>query len=421
MKTYIARFKQAAAITGIALSGIASSGVMTPASALTFKFTAPDGTAPQAISGFEAAGDRWASLFTDNVTINIDIGFTPLGAGILAQARSVRTMYNYSDVVNALTTDRTSADDFLAVANLPNGTATSLNTLINRTSDNPNGSGSATPYVDTLGANTSMLNISNANAKALGLIDGQPTIPSRNISTVQGSAPTPDPNMDMSDTFNEVPANLSTGADAEITFSSGFAFDFDPTDGIDSGKFDFVGVATHEIGHALGFTSGVDVLDNNSPPVRGPFGDNQFTFVNSLDLFRYSADSTAAGAIDWTADTRAKYLSFDRGASSIGALATGSNFGDGQQASHWKDSPNYITNPELGIMNPTFTNGQLGVITENDLRAFDAIGWNRTGAIVATEVPEPSNVIGTLLFAGFGARMLFKRRQKLSELEVKSL
>ncbi|NJR32445.1 MAG: hypothetical protein HC778_05950 [Chamaesiphon sp. CSU_1_12] len=174
-------------------------------------------------------------------------------------------------------------------------------------------------------------------------------------------------------------------------------------------------MATHEIGHALGFTSGVDVLDINSPPVNGPFNDNQFTFVNSLDLFRYSADSLAQGAIDWTADTRAKYLSFDGGTTSIGALATGSNFGDGQQASHWQDSPNFITNPELGIMNPTFSRGQLGIITENDLRGFDVIGWNRVNATVATQVPEPSNIIGTLMFAGFGAKMVLKRRQKLAK------
>uniref|UniRef100_UPI0025E465AF NF038122 family metalloprotease n=1 Tax=Chamaesiphon sp. GL140_3_metabinner_50 TaxID=2970812 RepID=UPI0025E465AF len=150
------------------------------------------------------------------------------------------------------------------------------------------------------------------------------------------------------------------------------------------------------------------------------FRDDQFTFVNSLDLFRYSADSTAANAIDWTADARDKYLSFDRGVSSIGALATGVRFGDGQQASHWKDSPNDRTITELGIMNPTFSFGQLGVITENDLRGFDVIGWNRTSA-TATEVPEPSNVVGTLMFASFGVKMVLKRRKKLSELNVKSV
>lgn len=70
-------------------------------------------------------------------------------------------------------------------------------------------------------------------------------------------------------------------------------------------------------------------------------------------------------------------------------------------------------------MDPTFTNGELGVISENDLRAFDVIGWNRTSA-TATAVPEPSNIIGTLMFAGFGAKLALKRRRKLAELTAKS-
>ncbi len=422
MKTYIVKFKQAAAITGIALSGVASSGAMTPASALTFTFRPVAGTSQAAIDGFTAAGDRWSSLFTDNVNVIIDINFTSLAPGVLAQAGSSRRMFSYSDIANALRADRTSADDRLAVANLPNQTVnsgvTSFNTLINRTTNNPSGAGSATPYLDTSGANTSMVNISSANAKALGLSGGISARTSTNIATIQGSIPTPEMNRDM--TIRTSPTNaLTVGSDAEITFSTGFAFDFNPDDGIDFNKFDFIGVATHEIGHALGFTSGVDVLDGNSPPINGPFNDNAFEFVNSLDLFRYSADSVAAGAIDWTADTRDKYLSFDRGATSIGGLATGQEFGDGQQASHWKDSTSSSI-AELGIMNPTFSNGQLGIVTENDLRAFDVIGWNRVSAN-ATEVPEPSNVIGTLMFAGFGAKMVLKRRKKLAELNVKSV
>jgi hypothetical protein len=423
MKTYTVKFKQAAVMTGIALSGVASSGAMTPASAaLLFDFRPVAGTSQAAIDGFRAAGERWSSLFTDNITVAIDINFTPLDPGVLAQAGSSRRMFSYSQIATALQADRTSADDRLAVANLPNQTVnsgvTSFNTLINRTANNPNGAGSATPYLDTSGNNTSMVNISSANAKALGLSGGLTAARTTNIATILGSAPTPEMDRDM--TIRTEPTNaLTLGSDAEITFSTGFAFDFNPDDGIDFNKFDFIGVATHEIGHALGFTSGVDTLDGNSPPINGPFNDNAFTFVNSLDLFRYSAASTAAGAIDWTADTRAKYLSFDRGATSIGALSTGVEFGDGQQASHWKDSTSSSI-AELGIMNPTFSNGQLGIVTENDLRAFDVIGWNRVNA-TATEVPEPSNVIGTLMFAGFGAKMVLKRRKKLSELNVKSV
>ena len=143
-----------------------------------------------------------------------------------------------------------------------------------------------------------------------------------------------------------------------------------------------MGVATHEIGHALGFLSGVDQLDYfGNPKNGGPFNDNQLPFVNTLDLFRYSTDSKNLGAIDGTADTRDKYFSLDGGTNKIASFATGVDFGDGQQASHWKD------NLGLGIMDPTFARGELGIIRENDLRAFDVIGYNRA-SITATAVPE---------------------------------
>ena len=51
-----------------------------------------------------------------------------------------------------------------------------------------------------------------------------------------------------------------------------------------------MGLAAHEIGHALGFMSGVDILDGNSSA--GSYADSQFTYVNPLDLFRYSTHSS---------------------------------------------------------------------------------------------------------------------------------
>jgi hypothetical protein len=417
MKTYCVKFQQMAVITGIALTGISSVGAITPASALTFYFRPVGGTSAEAIAGFKAAGDRWSSLFTDNVTINIDINFTALDLGILAEASSTRQRYDYSQVYTALSTDRTSADDRTAVTTLPTGST--FNMLLNRTANSPYGSGSATPYLDSnSNANNRTLDISNANAKALGLILDSGAGTMMNIDRIADLSPGATINSGVVSDLRIAPAMASIGSDASIAFSTGFAFDFDPSDGIDSGKFDFIGVATHEIGHALGFTSGVDVLDGNSPPKSGPFNDDGFTFVNTLDLFRYSAESKADGAIDWTADTRDKYFSLDRGDTSIAAFATGVEFGDRLQASHWKDSSNFRITPELGIMNPTFTNGQLGIITENDLRAFDVIGWNRVSA-TATEVPEPADFIGTVIGAIFGVKLIQKcRQQRAKSIEV---
>lgn len=399
MKTYLARLKQAAIVTGIAACSIGTSGGLIPANALTFNFSPAAGTSQQAIDGFTTAGNLWSSILTDNVNVNVNINFTALGAGTLGETGSTFQAYNYGQVYNALKSDRTSINDNTAVNSLASGST--FNLLLNRTANNPNGVGSATPYLDNNGnANNQTIEMTSANAKALGL---------------QGN---------------------STSSDASISFSSLFNWDFNRSDGITNGAFDFVGLATHEIGHALGFTSGVDVLDGNSSSQY--YNDNQFTYVSPLDLFRYSTDSKNVNAIDWTADNRAKYLSIDGGVTNIGDLSTGDTFGDGRQNGHWKD------NLGLGILDPTISPGELLAISENDKRALDAIGWNRSDSATltqanlvsnnnsisgisrlanaeATSVPEPADFIGTLLFAGIGVKLIHRRRRlrwQASEQEI---
>jgi len=81
-------------------------------------------------------------------------------------------------------------------------------------------------------------------------------------------------------------------SDGNITFSSNFSWDFDRSNGISGGTFDFFGVAAHEIGHLLGFVSGVDTVDiagGNGP--FAPLDLENFRVFSAIDLLRYTDDS----------------------------------------------------------------------------------------------------------------------------------
>jgi hypothetical protein len=322
--------------------------------ALVFNLT-PTGNA-NADAGFATAASNLAAIFQDPVTVNITAGFAALPPGILGSAGSVQAGYNFGNWKTAMAGDAQSADDATMVGGLPGGPTFSR--YINNTTDN---AGAA-----HVNAGLNNVRLTNGNAKALGLL-----------------------------------APNQAGQDAQITFSSLFAWDFDPSDGIAAGAIDFVGVAMHELLHAMGFVSGVDILDINGVQ---QFSDAQFApFVSGLDFLRFSDVSEAAGAdIDWTADQRAKYYSIDGGTTSLvaNAWSLGVNSGDGRQASHWKDNP-----PQLGIMDPTSVPaGQANAMTALDIQAMDVIGWD----LQVGRVPLPS----TLLLFGLGLISLRMGRRR---------
>ena len=333
----------------------------------TFVFNVIPGTSAQAVTGFQAAAENWSAVIKDNITINLTIGFVPLGTSIIGETSSTQLTGPYSLLRTALVSHATSADDLSSTAALPTGSAFKM--LLNYTKNSPNGVGSPTPYLDADGdANNTTIEITSANAKTLGLI----------------------------------PANM-TGEDASVQFNSDFNFDFDPSDGIGASSLDFIGVATHEIGHALGFDSGVDVLDGNSSGTF--FNDNQFTDVTPLDLFRFSTASVTAGGvgtIDWTAGNSPKFLSVNGGTTLLTQFATGQVHGDGRQASHWKD------NLGLGIMDPTAADGEHIEINNNDLQAFDIIGYNiaTPGPLVYNASSNPSVSAYTLLISGHSTQIV---------------
>jgi hypothetical protein len=134
---------------------------------------------------------------------------------------------------------------------------------------------------------------------------------------------------------------------------------------------------------------------------------NNLTYVNSLDLFRFSADSYSQGkgTLDWTADTREKYFSLDGGTTVVvaNAFSTGINYGDGYDPGHWKNDSN------LGLLDPTAGTGEFLSISSLDIQAVDVIGWN-----VGVAVPESLTILGAMTAFGFGAA--FKRKLANSQI-----
>ncbi len=343
--------------TLVLASWSASSAWATPIILSTTTSTAPGTPAGDA---FALAAQRVGALFSNPGPIFISVNFAALGPGILGSTNLTYLGLPYTTIRNSIIANANplSAVDTLAIANLPAGPS-----LVFR-ADQAN-------TVDSDGsANNAGIAIPQANARALGFFSGP-------------------------------------GSDASITFSSGFSWDFDPSNGISGGTFDFVGVATHEILHALGFVSGVDTVDYLTGAGPGaPTNVQGLTMFTPLDLFRYSADSlllAQPGILD-LAPGGNPYFSLDGGVTSLGAFSTGAFNGDGRQASHWKDNLN------LGIMDPTLANGELGVIRQLDLNAMDAIGWNLAAPGAPELDPKGSSV--PLSFALVGLMTLYEVRRR---------
>lgn len=324
--------------------------------AMTFNLSYLAGTTAQQQTAFQQAAARWSNIFNDNITINLTVGTANLGSGILGSTSSPSIGVSYASFRSALIADATSSDDTIATSNLQAGPSLSVRT--NRWSNNPNGSNSLTAYTASL----TNISITRANAKAVGLLAGTNT------------------SSDGSITFTTNTATLPSGG---YSYTPGT---------VASNQIDFVGIATHEIGHALGFVSGVDIVDGG-----GNGTDTASAWFRPMDLYRFSS---ASGTIpDVTAGTATKYFSLDKGVTGQSVtFSTGVTDGDGRQASHWKDGLG------LGIMDPTASNGETLAISANDIKMFDVIGYN------LAPVPEPA----TMVALGLGAMALVRRRKNRS-------
>jgi PEP-CTERM motif len=417
-------FLVAAAISAITVS--------TPANALNIilrdsqgSFAAQGARGQAALLSFQKAANFWNRTLTNNATINIDIGFANLGPNILGGARSSLTGLSVRDVYTGLASTGTTALDAVAVANLsPLDSNDALRFRTNAPLPGTTGgvNGNVTRFDGDGSINNSILAVNTANSKALGF---------------------------GFDETNFLGCSASfASADGCIQFSTEFDFDFDPTDGITNGLVDFTGVAIHELGHVLGFVSGVDTLDffaGNAGAEGVDF--NDFALFSVFDLFRYgnSFDPITGDRLLQLSANRAAFFSINGSTpfnfgnpaeAEFANLATGQFVGDGNQASHFKDAAGefiddsglcLIEARQIGILDPTAPSCGFAIVTSNDLAAFDAIGYNLNfdilrnpgftfntaqvfGLAGTAAVPEPAT--WAMMFAGFGMVGAATRRRR---------
>ncbi len=172
--------------------------------------------------------------------------------------------------------------------------------------------------------------------------------------------------------YRALDQSASGGASMAFNSNLSISWDYDPSDGISEGHMCFQSVVAHELGHVLGFTSGIDTG-----------GDPQV-----LDLFRFQASTGACsdnplscsdGAPDFRTTPRL-YAFGDECCDHIFdiisdeyCLECGLSF----QASHFCEGAPALMDPTLALGETFYPD----FYTTQDLTVFDAIGWDFTTCI----------------------------------------
>ncbi len=269
--------------------------VSAPGAGLTINVTY-DSSVASAPAAFKTAVAKvvqyYESQFSDHITINLHVGYgevdgSALGAGALGESQTFFSSHSYAQLKSALASSATSADDQTAMAHFA--------------ASDPTGGG--TFWVST------------AEAKALGL------------------------------------SGASSNVDGYVGFSSTSPFDYDNTNGVSAGQYDFFGAVAHEISEVMGRS----MFDGAT------FGGHAKSY-EPLDLFHYAS----SGVRTFTGTTPG-YFSINGGATNLDNFNTNSSgdFGD-WAASAGHDS--FLAFSNSGVVN---------AVTETDLKVLDVLGYHR--------------------------------------------
>ena len=322
---------------------------------IDFNFTYAPGVSLDQMIGFEMAGEFWSQHLADDVSINIFVEMTDyLPENVIGGALpGIEDNVRYEDFRDHLKQDITSGIDSLINYNQQDETDKFTAYFSSQYEENGY-------KVD----NNEYLKMTRANAKALNLIDPHDT-------ELDGYI---------------LMRDLDGVGDGDLN-SIQWHYDYSDNE-IPSDRLDFLSVAIHEVGHTLGFISGLDqanwlagkryVNEGNEDDY---YSDLVGTLSNAtpVDMLRFSQASYQESGdgenwIDMSIGGN-PYLSFTgSGGNPVAYFSTGESTdlgGDGYQASHWEQKDNAV-----GIMVPVLATGQRREITELDLQLFDAIGWD---------------------------------------------
>ena len=217
-----------------------------------------------------------------------------------------------------------------------------------------------------LGESTSPLtSITYANLVTALKADASSAADSLAIASLPASSPLTGTILTTSAQARALGLSSSSAVDGYVGFSNTATFDYDNTNGVSPGTYDFNGVVLHEVTEIMGRML-----------MTGRILGGTAKDYTALDLFHYSA----AGTRDLVA-SKAGYFSVDGGATNLAAFNTVS----GGDAGDWASS---VTNDAMDAFS---SSGVTNTVSSVDLTTLDVIGWTRSAAAVAA-LPAPGGV-----------------------------